>query len=134
MMEIDSLIQSSDVASPEAVPDMIARINRTAVSVRIVPPYGNGDRVILGNTQTVDNGISDQRMRCEHAGDQQTCVEAVIQKIITDRKTDYNGKEKSKESKDQTFVFMLVELIHVELEPGNKHDIQQSYCREQIDC
>jgi hypothetical protein len=73
-------------------------------------------------------------MRRKHTGDKQTAIKAISQQVITDRKADSYRKYERKKTKDQTFVLVFVELVHVKLQPGDEHDVQEPNCGEEINC
>ena len=56
--------------------------------------------------------------------------EVVAQKIITHWKADGKWKDEGEESEQKTLVTIHPELIHIKFKPGNKHDVQQTDCRE----
>ena len=71
-------------------------------------------------------------MRGKHTGGKETGVEAVAQQIITHRKAQGQRDDEGKEPEQEGLVPVGLELVHVELESGDEHDIQESDGREQV--
>ncbi len=64
-------------------------------------------------------------MCSEHACDEQARIKSVTEKVVADRQPDQYRKKKCKQAEDKTPVPVLLKFVHIELQAGNKHDVEE---------
>src|SRR5690606_20927853 len=85
-----------------------------------------------GNPQFADNGISNQRMGGKHAGREETGVKIIPQKIKTNRKTNGQGDDKCKKSKQKALVPVRVKIVQIQFQTCYEHYIKKANGRKKI--
>ena len=87
---------------------------------------GYRDRPVLRDTVFADDGVGDERMRCEHAREQYRRFRREIESVKARDDTQDHGYQKGVHAEQQTFGTVAAEVAEVYFEAREEHDVEQA--------
>jgi hypothetical protein len=133
MNETPSRIQSWNESPPWARPVMTAKKQKHRSVGQNCPAHGHRHRFMFVDAQFGDNRVGHKGMRSKHAGHQEAGLGAITQNVNANWQAQAQGNRKCQEPKQQASVPIARKFPQVKVQPGNKHDVQQSNGPEEVD-
>ncbi len=88
--------------------------------------YGHGDGPVFRDAVFADDGVGDEGVRGEHAGQQYRGLHGEVEAVEAGQNTERHGNQKRVGTEKQTSGAVAPEIAQVYLEACEKHDVEQT--------
>lgn len=87
--------------------------------------HGDADRIVLADSQLADNGVGDQRVRSEHAGQQYRSEPRKAEQVVSRDDTERHRHAEGIETESQAAQAVAFEIAHIDFQSRQEHDVEQ---------